>query len=246
MFSTYDIEKDIDVSELPVADHGDLKLSGLTPEEALIPISSAVQSALAQSEMVVLLGGDNGITRPGVHGIGLPLRDIGVITLDAHFDLRDTGGGLHNGNPIRALLEDGMPGPNVVQIGIQAFANSRAYARVAKEAGITVYSREAVSEQGVESILNESFHHLSERVRAIYVDVDLDVVDRTFAPGTPGSRPGGVTPFALREAVWLCANNPLVRVIDIVEFDPELDINRTTAMLGAACILECASGLLNR
>ena len=47
------------------------------------------------------------------------------MTLDAHLDLRDLEGGQTNSNPIRGLLEDGLPGHNIVQIGIQAFVNSQ-------------------------------------------------------------------------------------------------------------------------
>ena len=64
------------------------------------------------------------MTRPGVHGLGLPLDQVGLITLDAHFDMRDLDRGLGNGNPVRALIEDGLPGRNIAQIGLAPFANS--------------------------------------------------------------------------------------------------------------------------
>ena len=40
--------------------------------------------------LTLLVGGNNAVTRPGVLGLGLPLDKIGLITLDAHFDMRDT------------------------------------------------------------------------------------------------------------------------------------------------------------
>jgi len=61
---------------------------------------------------------------------------VGLITLDAHFDLRDTSDGPRNGNPIRCLLEDGLPGRNICQIGIAPFANTAAMHATADEAGI--------------------------------------------------------------------------------------------------------------
>jgi arginase family enzyme len=57
------------------------------------------------------------------------------ITLDAHFDMRDLDSGLSNGNPVRALLEDGLPGANIAQVGLASFANSRAMHEDAVEAG---------------------------------------------------------------------------------------------------------------
>ncbi len=60
----------------------------------------------------LLVGGNKQVTRPGVHALGLPLDKVGLITLDAHFDMRGTAQGLGNGNPVRALREDGLPGKN--------------------------------------------------------------------------------------------------------------------------------------
>jgi formiminoglutamase len=245
-FSCYDIEAEADLRQLEACDLGDLPLAEAKLEEAFAPLSQAVRDALAQADAVAVLGGDNGVTRPGVHGIADPLSGCGLITLDAHFDLRDTAHGLTNGNPVRALLEDGMPGGNMVQIGIQPFANSRAYAEVARDAGITVVTIDQVRAHGIETQLNESFDYLSEKVEKIYVDLDIDALDRIFAPATPGSRPGGLTPWELRRAAWLCGVHPKVCAIDLVEVDPTQDIADATVLATGACLLSFASGVLTR
>ena len=173
-------------------------------------------------------------------------ENCGLITLDAHFDLRDLSNGLTNGNPVRALLADGLPGENIVQIGIQPFANSQAYAQVANDAGITVVTMSQIRAHGVERLLTESLDDLSERVEHIYVNLDINSLDRVFAPATPGSRPGGLTPYELRRVAWLCGAHPLVRAIDLVEVDPTQDVADATVMATASCLLSFASGLLAR
>ncbi len=239
-YSPYDVVHDRDLSALGVADLGDLDVASLRPEQAFEPVKQAVQQALKTSEAVVLLGGDNSITRPGARALG----DCGVITIDAHFDLRDLGAGLSNGNPIRALLEDGLPGRRIVQIGIQSYANSKAYADVARSAGITFFPAEHVMERGIPKVLREAFALLGDI--PVYIDLDLDVLDRAYAPATPGSRPGGLHPASLRQAAKLCGANPRVRVLDLVEIDPEKDINDITSLTAAACLLEFASGVMER
>lgn len=245
-FSCYDIETDTDLHQLEARDLGDLPLSETKLEDALEPLSNAVGRALADNDAVALLGGDNGITRPGVRGLPESLTGIGLITLDAHFDLRDLSRGLTNGNPVRALLADGLPGENIVQIGIQPFANSRAYAQVAHDAGITVVTMDQVRAHGIETHLNEAFQYFSQRVSMIYVDLDIDVLDRTFAPATPGSRPGGLTPWELQRVAWLCGVEKKVRAIDLVEIDPTHDIAEATVLAAGGCLLSFASGLLTR
>lgn len=249
-FSVYDIESDVDLRQLAARDLGDLPLADLKLEDAFEPLKDAVRNALAGADAVVVIGGDNGVTRPGVHGVvdslAGSLENCGLITLDAHFDLRDLSNGLTNGNPVRALLADGLPGRNIVQIGIQPFANSQAYAQVANDAGITVVTMSQIRAHGVERLLTESFDDLSQRVEHIYVDLDIDSLDRIFAPATPGSRPGGLTPYELRRVAWLCGAHPLVRAIDLVEVDPTQDVADATVMATASCLLSFASGLLAR
>lgn len=244
--STYSIDQDLDVRRLIATDMGDLEIADKTPEEALEPIASTVAEALHASEAVVLFGGDNGITRPGCHGLDLPLENIGLITLDAHLDLRDLDAGLHNGNPVRQLLADGLPGNQIIQIGIQSFANSRAYAEVARTAGISLVSAESVHKNGLSKIITESLADLGSRVEAIYLDVDLDVLDRAFAPAAPGSRPGGLLPWQLRQAVRLCGLSPKVKIMDLVEVDPTNDISDCTSFVAAQCFLSFATGVLAR
>jgi formiminoglutamase len=244
--STYDLEFDRDLGRTVVTDLGDLPIADLLPADALGLLGTAVRSALYNSDAVVLLGGDNSITRPGCHGCSTGLERLGLLTLDAHLDLRDVNPELNNGNPVRALLADGLPGEQIVQVGIQPFANSRAYFQVAREAGIRVIPVAEVRARGIEQVVGEALDALEESVDAIYVDLDLDVLDRAFAPATPGSRPGGLTPAELRSAARLCGAHPKVRVLDLVEIDPEKDVSDVTAYAAALCLLSFASGMLGR
>jgi arginase family enzyme len=244
--STFDLESDRDLNRIAANDRGDLALADIAPADALVPLAAAVRGALAEADALALLGGDNSITRPGCHGMCPDLSRAGLLTLDAHLDLRDLTPELTNGNPVRALLADGLSGTNIVQIGIQPFANSRAYFEVAREAGIKVVSVSDVHARGIGIAVEEALDLLDETVDAIYVDLDLDVLDRVFAPATPGSRPGGLTPAEVRTAARLCGAHPKVRVLDLVEIDPTKDVAEATVFAAGLCLLSFASGLLGR
>jgi len=243
-FSTYDFDEDADVRELDAVDLGDLPVAESSPEAAFSPVMANVRAAVEKHSAVVVLGGDNSVTRPGVHALGAPLHRCGLLTLDAHLDLRTLDNGLSNGNPIRALLADGLPGHHIVQAGIQSFANSPEYARVARDAGIHLITADAFRRQSVDAVINDSLEMLSQRADAIYIDLDLDVMDRIFVPATPGSRPGGLLPEQVRRAAYLCGLHPKVRVLDLVEMDPTQDIAQCTSLAAAACLLSFASGLV--
>ncbi len=244
-FTVWDFNGERDLREVGVDDAGDLMLAESSPEEALEPLSQKVRELRSGHDVVVILGGDNSVSRPGVHGTA-PLDRCGLITLDAHFDLRELDGGLTNGNPIRALLDDGLRGPLVSQIGIQSFANSPRHAEVAKEAGIHVVTRDSVAERGIEAVVTEELERLEPEVDAIYVDIDMDVLDRVFSPATPGSRPGGISPLELCRAAALCGAHPSVAAVDIVEVSPPDDLAGVTVMAAARVLLAFAAGLTTR
>lgn len=245
-FSTAALDPQGDLGNVIARDEGDLDVAGAVPEQALPPIASAVERALSGAGAVALLGGDNSITRPAVHGLGGDLDRAGLLTLDAHVDFRATDGGLTNGNPVRALVEDGLRGTNVVQVGIQSFANSPAYLAAARQAGITIVAADRIRERGVDAVIGDALEDLSGRVDAIHVDLDLDVLDAAFAPASPGARPGGLAPWQLRRVARLCGAHPAVRAVDLVELDPERDHAGATALVAASCLLEFAVGLGGR
>ena len=130
-FSTYVSSRDLDLADLMLVDLGD-QVDPDTPDGERRTIEAV---RLFPEAMVLAVGGDNSITYAVAHG---SCAD-GLITLDAHHDLRD---GRSNGSPVRRIIEEGgMDGRRVVQIGISDFANSPAYAARARELGITVINR---------------------------------------------------------------------------------------------------------
>ena len=244
--STFDLSRGIDARQLEARDLGDLPIAHLSPEEAFSTVRDAVKPAVAEHPAVVLLGGDNGATRPGLHGLGLPLERVGLLTIDAHLDMRETKDGLHNGNPVRALIDDGLPGTNVVQIGLAPFANSMEYVQDARDAGSTLVPLDAVRKKGLPQLVEEHLERLSFKVDAIYVDLDVDVLDRAFAPACPGARPGGLAPHEVAAACFEVGRCAKVKAIDIVEIDPERELNDCTCLAAGQFLLSFSCGLVAR
>jgi arginase family enzyme len=236
----YDIETGREISA-HVADHGDVDLIGLSIEQATDPIRDRVQSSASLHDLTLLVGGNNAVTRPGVLGLGLPLEKVGLITLDAHFDMRETSEGLSNGNPVRALIEDGLPGANIAQVGLAGFANSKKMHDDAVAAGNLVITIGEVRLNGIESAIDRALAHV-EQCEAIVVDCDIDVIDRSQFPAAPGARPGGMDASDFFKAVRHLASDRRVRVIDLTEWDPPLDPTDLSALTAARWVAECLAG----
>ena len=243
-FSTYDVETGRELA-LRISDHGDVPVQGISPEEGFAPIRDSALRCTSTSDLTLLIGGHNGVTRPAAHGLGVPLERVALITLDAHFDLRDTDEGLINGNPVRALLEDGLPGRNICQIGLAPFANTARMHRTAGEEGIGVYTIRDCRERGMIPILEEALGAVGH-TDAVMVDFDIDVIERSQCPGAPGARPGGMPVSMFFEAARFLAAQPQVKLVDLTEFDPSLDLGDITALTAGRWVCEVLAGFSQR
>jgi len=235
----YDIETEKELSSR-IADYGAVDLEDLTIEDATGPIRDAVAASLEARGLTLLVGGNNAVTRPAVLALG-NLGDVGLITLDAHFDMRDTSEGLSNGNPVRALIEDGLPGANIAQVGLASFANSAEMHRDAVDAGNCVITIGEVRKHGIGEAIDRALDHVAH-CSALVVDCDIDVIDRSQLPGAPGARPGGMAVTDFFAAVRRLASDPRVRVIDLTEWDPPLDPTDLSALTAARWVAECLAG----
>lgn len=244
-FSTLHAELDTDLETLSVTDHGDLDVAdaGVADhlgrvEQGLLPV------AAAGHDLVVVLGGDNAVTRPALRSL-LPLASSGLLTLDAHHDVRGLHAGATNGTPVRGLVEDGLRGDHVVQVGIGALTNSRAYRDWCEDRGITLVGLPECRGR-VGAVVRAQLDRLAQTCEHLYVDLDADVVDSAFVPGCPGARPGGLAPWELLEAAVEAGRHPAVRVVDVTEVDASADVGGVTVDLAAQCLLSAAAGLATR
>jgi formiminoglutamase len=192
------------------------------------------------ASLTILLGGHNGVTFAAL-AREADLGAWGLLTLDAHHDVRPyRPGPPGNGSPVRALIDAGLQGANVVQVGIHGFSNSPSHRAWCEEHGVEIHGPSAVGH--IPRILDA----LAGRVEHVYVDLDLDVLDRAFAPACPGARPGGIAPRELLDAAFVAGCHPSVRAVDIVEVDAAADISHITVDTAALCLLNVAAGYATR
>jgi arginase family enzyme len=240
-YSTFSHTQGHDLRALKFLDFGDSEAPDSKDGE--LRTQELAHRVSNQTDLAIALGGDNSITYAVMKGVfGDDLANSGLITLDAHHDLRD---GVSNGSPVRRLIEAGLPGTSVVQIGINDFSNSPDYAKRAKDYGIHVIPRSALRNRSIESVFAEALEIL--RDKKLHVDIDMDVCDRSFVPACPASAPGGISADELRQFAFEIGKARQVKSVDITEIDAMADsADGRTVRLGALAVLELASGFLAR
>ncbi|WP_417510877.1 arginase family protein [Microbacterium sp.] len=235
----------VDLDEvLRIADAGDI--AEPDGDDGIAATVARVAELSAADAFVIALGGDNSLTYPVARGAGTS----GLITIDAHFDLRD---GVSNGSPVRRLVEDAplserIDPTRIVQIGIADFANSAAYARRAAEWGIRVITLDELRRRGIADVSAEAVEIAGAGDAArIHLDIDVDAADRAIVPGCPASVAGGLAAFELRTLVRSFARDPRIVSADIAEVDATADTDdERTVRLAALCVLELLAGLAAR
>lgn len=223
----------VDMSRVAVKDYGDLHSPDVDESKTI----DGMRTVCADSKFCIAIGGDNSVTYSGFIGSGA----TGLITFDAHLDLRD---GVNNGSPVRRLIEAGLSGKKVVQIGIADFSNSPEYLQRARDYGVTVIPRSELRERRPGDIWSQA---ISIAGKDVYVDFDLDVCDRSVVPACPAAAPGGLSADEIRQFAYLVGASHSVLAMDITEVDATRDsADERTVRLAALVVLEAIAGYSTR
>ena len=224
-----------------VADLGDIE----PPENGVGAVQETIREVTrevhAHDALPIFLGGDNSLTYPNV--APLCSESVGVVSFDAHLDCREVRNEPTSGTPYRQLHESGLDAFAV--LGARHFETSTAYHEYVREQGGTVITSEAIGD-GTASAVDRALDAMNS-VEAIYVSLDLDVLDVTAAPGVSAPTPGGVSTRELFKMLRCIATNERIVGFEVVECAPPLDSGgpdseRRTAAAGARAIAHFLSG----
>ena len=100
-----------------------------------------------------------------------------------------------------------------------------------------------VCQRGLGPCLDEVFALAMDGCDAVFLSVDIDVVDPGMAPGTGTPEPGGLSARELLDAVRRCAMELPLAGLDVVEVSPPYDHAQVTAYLANRVVLEALSGM---
>jgi agmatinase len=234
--------------DLKVADAGDVEMPSGDTELSLRKLEEAVHLAAASGAIPVVLGGDHTITLPDATGVA---RHVGwgrlsMIHFDAHADTGDTQlGSLYgHGTPMRRLIESGaVRGDRFLQIGLRGYWPEPATLDWMAGQRMRSYEMTEVVSRGLDSCLTEAFGIATDDCDAVFLSVDVDVVDPGMAPGTGTPEPGGLSGRQLLDAVRRIAMELPVAGVDVVEVAPPYDHAEVTAYLANRVVLEALSGI---
>jgi arginase len=212
--------------------------------EACARLSSLVEHTVRDGALPLVLGGDHAIALGTLSGLAAAAGGPGgVIWIDAHGDLNtpetSPSGNVH-GMPLAASLgraekwfsHDGLTLPSldpsrVALVGIRSLDGAeRAFLR---EADVRVFTMSDIDRIGIERVMREAL----DRVAGpgfVHVSLDLDALDPEEAPGVGTPVRGGLTYREAHLACELLAESGEAGSFEVVEANPILDRENTTAL----------------
>ncbi len=236
------------LTELRVADIGDVLMPSGDTAQSIKRLEDVVYTVSAAGAMPVILGGDHTITFPDATGVARHAGwgRVSLIHFDAHADTgEDHYGALHgHGTPMRRLIESGaVRGDRFLQIGLRGYWPPPQVLYWMAEQRMRSFEMTEVVARGLDDVLTEAFLIALDECDAVFLSVDVDVVDPGMAPGTGTPEPGGLTGRQLLDAVRRIAMELPLAGIDVVEVAPPYDHAEVTGFLANRVVLEALSGV---
>lgn len=247
------------LTELPVVDAGDIPVVGGAIEPSLAAIERYVGLVAGAGAVPVVLGGDHTITFATATGVANTVGH-GRLAL-VHFDAHADTGELHygqlygHGTPMRRLVESGaVPGHRFVQIGLRGYWPPPDTLAWMADQHMRSWFMDDITRRGLDEVVDEAVAAATgpgpdgeQPAAAVFVSIDIDVVDPGMAPGTGTPEPGGLTARQLLDCARRVGRELPVAGADIVEvaphYDQPMDI---TAALANRVVLELTTGMAER
>ncbi len=246
---TYHLDLGIEIFEwIEVIDYGDAYCPHGQIAEGHANIHKRVSEIASRGVVPVILGGDHSITAPSAtavadhHGWG----NVGIVHFDAHADTGDNldGNLASHGTPMRRLIESGaVLGKNFVQIGLRGYWPGEETFDWMKAQGMRWHLMDEIWERGIKAVIADALTEALDGADALYVSVDIDVLDPGFAPGTGTPEPGGMNPADLLRAVRSLAMHTNLVALDVVEVAPAYDVADNTVNNAHRVVFEALGGM---
>lgn len=230
----YDLE-----SKKSIFDFGNIVLNDENLEKARGIQVECVSELIRNNFFPIVLGGGHETAFGNFLGTEQHFENIGIINIDAHFDLRIPVEHSTSGTPFFEMAYHCQTHGKEFHyfvVGIQKTANTAALFERAKELGT-----EVILADEIHIDLNFALRKLEDFIQkfdSVYLSLDLDVLDAAFAPGVSAPCVNGLNIFQVKSIVQTILRSGKIKLFDVVEYNPEYDRDNQTAKTAAHLISE--------
>jgi formiminoglutamase len=220
-------------------DFGDVVCSDGKLEHAQEQLGSSIKTLLEQGRRPLVLGGGHETAWGSFLGLAeaFPETRIGIINLDAHFDLRESPFA-HSGTPFRQIADWHRKRSRPLQYrcyGIAEPANTAPLFRTAEELGVVWRADWNLARWDRGQVVGDVMAFAGS-VDVLYLSVDLDVLPGWIMPAVSAPAAFGVAIDTIETIVEQVATTGKLAVADVVEFNPAYDPDGLAARVAARLV----------
>lgn len=226
--------------EHPRYDAGDVSVTDHDLDRGHDELSDAVTRLATSGHLPVVLGGGHEAGFGSHRGVyhALDGASPAIINLDAHLDLRDMEQPT-NGTPFRQVAELVGEQFRYSVLGVSPPDNTRFLFDSAREMGAHVTTDDQLSGLSPAGAADLALQ-LVDDAPHIHLTIDLDVLSAAVAPGVSSPAAVGVPLSHIRAICKALARSGRLSLVDVVELNPELDVDKRTARVAARLVHEIA------
>jgi len=236
----YDYEVTLN-DHLTLVDCGDVDPAPGSARRTFERAEAALDSIYEAGAMPILIGGDHATTIPGARALSRRLEGrMGFVMFDTHLDTAPEidGEELSHCTPVHRVLDlPNVDGRNVAIIGAHGAANPWLEQEVADAHHVSVFSIRDIERDGIDAAARAALELAEDGTEAVYLSVDIDVLDGAYAWGTCGPEIGGLTGRELVRGLRIVSAGR-IGAFDMVEVAPAYDPSGHTARVGARIVVD--------
>ncbi len=219
--------------QISIVDVGNITCKEQNLEETQRETANSIALLLKHQVFPIVLGGGHDLGYAHYNGIKkqFPNKTIGIINLDAHFDLRKVTNQGNSGTPFFQIAKENEDFKYLC-LGIQKESNNRELFETAAALNVSYLLNTEFTIQNKEKITQRVADFITT-VDLVYLTIDIDGFSSAYAPGVSAPSPLGFSVDIAMETIrQICQSNKLISV-DLVELNPTYDIDNCTARLAA-------------
>ncbi|TDJ67495.1 MAG: agmatinase [Proteobacteria bacterium] len=221
-----------------VADAGDVACNPFNINEAVEQIQTSATELLGQVGGIVSLGGDHTIALPLLRAVNYHVGPVALVHFDAHLDTWDTyfGAPYTHGTPFRRAAEENLFLDHAsMHVGIRGPLYSADDLKQDEELGFKVIHCDDFETEGIQGVVKRIRDRVGDN--ALYLSIDIDVLDPAHAPGTGTPEIAGMTTRELVNVLRGLSGLSIVSA-DVVEVAPAYDHAEITSLAAATVVYE--------
>ncbi len=230
-----------------LVDIGDFNIYPTDLMKTTESVKQGVYEVVKRGGLSVVMGGDHYVAYPSFEGFARGIAErkegarLGYIHIDAHSDFQDSnslGGRYHHGTMVRRISENPIISyKNLTWVGLNSALTVDQH-RLKRSQNLKMLTARDVREKGIAEIMQEAMDIAADGVDAVYLSIDIDVIDAHESHGTGAPEFGGIKTSEFLESMEMLSTYRLLGALDLCEVAPEWDTSAQTVRIAASGILK--------